>query len=204
MSGIFEYNGGSIVGMKGKNCIAVACDRRFGQQMSTITTNYQKVFKIQDNILLALSGLNTDIHTFYALMEKEINLYNLKENRKMKPTTFANLVASALYERRFGPFFVTPIVAGLENGKPILATYDSIGCKSDLDDFQVGGTGGNYIYGACEAFFKPDMSPEELEEVIGQSLVSGCDRDALSGWGGVVYVLTEQKITVKILKTKQT
>jgi 20S proteasome alpha/beta subunit len=36
---------------------------------------------------------------------------------------------------RFGPFFVTPIVAGLENGKPILATYDSIGCKSDLDDF---------------------------------------------------------------------
>ena len=34
-------------------------------------------------------------------MEKEINLYNLKENRKMKPTTFANLVASALYERRY-------------------------------------------------------------------------------------------------------
>lgn len=27
---IFEYNGGSIVGMKGKNCIALACDRRFG------------------------------------------------------------------------------------------------------------------------------------------------------------------------------
>lgn len=74
-------------------------------------------------------------------MEKEINLYNLKEERKMKPTTFANLVASSLYEKRFGPFFVTPIVAGLENGKPILATYDSIGCKSDLDDFQVGGTG---------------------------------------------------------------
>lgn len=30
MSGIFEYNGGSIVGMKGKNCVAIACDRRFG------------------------------------------------------------------------------------------------------------------------------------------------------------------------------
>lgn len=32
--------------------------------------------------------------------------------------------------------------------------------------------------------------------------MSGCDRDALSGWGGVVYVLTENKISVKILKTK--
>jgi 20S proteasome subunit beta 3 len=46
------------------------------------------------------------------------------------------------------------------------------------------------------------MSPEELEEVISQSLVSGCDRDALSGWGGVVYVMTDKNITIKVLKTK--
>lgn len=32
--------------------------------------------------------------------------------------------------------------------------------------------------------------------------MSGCDRDALSGWGGVVYVLTESEITAKVLKTK--
>ena len=36
---------------------------------------------------------------------------------------------------RFSPFFVSPIVAGLEEGKPVLATYDSIGCTSDLDNF---------------------------------------------------------------------
>ncbi|KAM3139843.1 hypothetical protein pb186bvf_008085 [Paramecium bursaria] len=213
MSGIFEYNGGSIVGMKGKNCIALACDRRFGQQMQTITMNFQKVFKMQDNILLALGGLATDIQTFHALMEYKLNLYNLKENRKMKPSTFANLVASSLYERRFSPFFVSPIVAGLEEGKPVLATYDSIGCTSDLDNFQVGGTASDQqninfilpsIYGACESFFKPDLSPEELEEVLAQALVSGCDRDAASGWGGLVYVMTEKNITIKFLKTKQT
>lgn len=53
----------------------------------------------------------------------------------MKPETFANLVGSSLYEKRFGPYFVSPIVAGLQDGTPILATYDSIGCKSDLDNF---------------------------------------------------------------------
>lgn len=67
MSGIFEYNGGSILGMKGDKCIAVACDRRFGQERQTITTNFQKVFKMQDNILLALGGLNTDVLTLYSL-----------------------------------------------------------------------------------------------------------------------------------------
>jgi len=111
-------------------------------------------------------------------MEYKLNLYNLRENRKMKPKTFASLVASSLYEKRystqkyeyyrFGPFFVTPIVAGLEeNGEPVVSTYDSIGCTSDNDNFQVGGTASDYIYGACESFFRPDLSPEELEDVLG-------------------------------------
>lgn len=43
-----------------------------------------------------------------------------------------------LKKKRFGPFFVTPIVAGLENGKVILASYDSIGCIS-IDTVAVGG-----------------------------------------------------------------
>ena len=30
---IFEYNGGAMVAMKGKNCIAIACDRRLGVQL---------------------------------------------------------------------------------------------------------------------------------------------------------------------------
>jgi 20S proteasome subunit beta 3 len=46
------------------------------------------------------------------------------------------------------------------------------------------------------------LSPEELEDILGQSLVSGCDRDAASGWGGVVYIMNKDQITVKILKTK--
>jgi 20S proteasome subunit beta 3 len=45
----------------------------------------------------------------------------------MKPSTFANLVSTSLYEKRFGNFFVTPIVVGVENNKAVICTYDSIG-----------------------------------------------------------------------------
>jgi len=31
MSDIFSYNGGSIVGMVGDNCVALGSDRRLGQ-----------------------------------------------------------------------------------------------------------------------------------------------------------------------------
>mmetsp|Transcript_35082 Transcript_35082/g.31609 ORF Transcript_35082/g.31609 Transcript_35082/m.31609 type:complete len:204 (+) Transcript_35082:43-654(+) len=201
---IFEYNGGAIVAMKGKNCIAIACDRRLGVQLQTISTNFQKVFKMQDNLLLGLTGLGSDIQTFHALMEYKLNLYTLKENREMKPQTFANLIATSLYEKRFGPYFVTPIVAGLQNGTPVLATYDSIGCISDSDPFQVGGTASDSLLGAAETLYKKDMEAEELVECCAQTLLAGMDRDILSGWGGVAYLLTEEGIKIKTLKTKQT
>lgn len=108
---IFEYNGGTIVGMVGKDCVGIAADRRFGKQMLTLTNDFQRVFKMQDNIIMGLSGLGTDVQTFSAVMEQEINLYTLKENKPMKPTTFCNLVAYSLFEKRY-PFFNAVLAVG--------------------------------------------------------------------------------------------
>ena len=33
------------------------------------------------------------------------------------------------------------------------------------------------------------QGPEQLFETVSQCLLSGMDRDALSGWGAVVYVM---------------
>lgn len=63
MSNPFEINGSALVAMKGKGCVAMATDRRLGVQFQTVATNFQKVFQMQDNILLGLSGLGTDIQT---------------------------------------------------------------------------------------------------------------------------------------------
>jgi len=35
----------------------------------TLTNDFQRVFKMQDNIIMGLGGLGTDIQTFSALME---------------------------------------------------------------------------------------------------------------------------------------
>ena len=102
---IHEYNGGTLVGMVGKDCVGIACDRRFGKELLTITNDFQRVFKMQDNIIMGLGGLGTDVQTFSAQMEEKINLYSLKENKPMKPTTFCNLVAYSLFEKRYTPVY---------------------------------------------------------------------------------------------------
>lgn len=57
------YNGNSLVGMIGKQSVCIGADTRIGVNFQTVATNFQKVFKIQDNILMGLAGLGTDIQT---------------------------------------------------------------------------------------------------------------------------------------------
>jgi len=71
----------------------------------------------------------------------------------------ANLVSSSLYERRFGPFFVSPVVAGIDqkSGKPFICGFDSIGCIDFAKDFIVSGTASDQLFGTCEGLWEPDL-----------------------------------------------
>ncbi|KAG1326617.1 Proteasome, subunit alpha/beta [Cocos nucifera] len=125
---IFEYNGSALVAMVGKNCFAIASDRRLGVQLQTIATDFQRIFKIHDKLYVGLSGLATDAQTLYQRLAFRHKLYQLREERDMKPETFASLVSALLYEKR-------------ELAK----------------DFVVSGTASESLYGACESMCKPNM-----------------------------------------------
>lgn len=133
-SQIFEYNGSAVVAMVGKNCFAIASDRRLGVNLQTIATDFQRIYKIHDKLYIGLSGLATDAQTlwvylsawrFHSLIRQRCGglsafffsllfgagryqrlvfrhkLYQLREERDMKPQTFASLVSALLYEKRF-------------------------------------------------------------------------------------------------------
>lgn len=52
--------------MKGKDCVAIASDRRFGVQMQTISVDFDKIFELAPNTYIGLAGLATDVQTVYA------------------------------------------------------------------------------------------------------------------------------------------
>ena len=87
------------------------------------------------HLWVGLPGLATDIQTVKQKIEFRMNMYELKETRQMRPKTFANMVSNMLYERRFGPFFVEPIVAGLdpETFAPYICNMDLIGMVAESD-----------------------------------------------------------------------
>jgi len=154
-----------------------------------------------DKTFVGLSGLASDVQTLSQHLEFKINLYGLKEERQMEPKVVGNLLSSMLYEKRFGPWFCEPVVAGLgKDNKPFLCAFDFIGAMSKNDEFCVSGTASEQLYGVCESFWRPDMNKDELFETIAQCLLSAVDRDCLSGWGGEVHVITPTEVITKKLK----
>mmetsp|Transcript_22815 Transcript_22815/g.68493 ORF Transcript_22815/g.68493 Transcript_22815/m.68493 type:complete len:205 (+) Transcript_22815:236-850(+) len=198
---ILQHNGAAIVCMAGKDCVAIAADTRFGLQQQTVACDFQKVFKMTDRVFVGLAGLATDVQTLRATLKFKLALYALREERVMKPEAFSALLSHMLYEKRFGPYFVEPVVAGLkDDGTPFLCGMDLIGAPVYTDDFVVSGTCTPNLNGMCESMWRPGMAPDELFETISQCLLASVDRDALSGWGAVVHVITPQGVTSKQLK----
>lgn len=198
---IFEYNGSAIVAMAGKDCVAIGSDLRFGVQLQTLATDYKKIHKIHDQLFIGLAGLGTDAETLAQRFAFKHNLYRLREERDIKPSAFGQMVSATLYERRFGPYFCQPVIAGLEpDGTPYLCGMDSIGAQETAKDFMVAGTATDSLLGICESLWRPDLGPEELFETVSQALLSGQDRDCLAGWGAVVYVITKDKVIARTLK----
>jgi 20S proteasome subunit beta 3 len=199
--------------MTGYNCVAIASDTRYGIQQQTISSDFQRIYSINSKTYVALPGLATDVQTVVNKLKYRNKLYELREDREIRPRVFGSLVSSMLYEKRFGPFFVEPMIAGLErredwekdellntsqsnksnsnvNNKeekqseyvPFICAMDLIGAPVYTNDFLVGGTANEQLYGVCEAMYKPNMDPEQLFETVSQCLLAAVDRDCLSGW----------------------
>jgi 20S proteasome subunit beta 3 len=229
--------------MTGKDCVAIACDLRLGMQSLTVSNNFPKIFNYAPSTYMGLTGLATDVTTVSDLFRYKVNMYRLREERYISPQTLANLISSSLYERRFGPYFVSPVVAGINqtSGKPFICGFDSIGCIDFAKDFIVSGTASDQLFGTCEGLWEPDLvrlaffynsnelicapfhlsfcefvpvvglflansyeqGPDELFETISQALLNAVDRDALSGWGAIVYIIEKDKVTKRLLKGRQ-
>ncbi|KAJ2300263.1 proteasome core particle subunit beta 3 [Coemansia sp. RSA 2706] len=196
-----EMNGSAIVAMVGKNCVAIATDKRLGQQALTVDMGFEKVFPVTDSMYIGLAGLATDVKTLRDRFRMRVNLYKHREERTIEPGTFANLVSHTLYERRFGPYFVEPVIAGLDkNQQPFICNMDLIGNINYAKDFVVCGTASDNLFGMCESLWEPDLGPEDLFEMVSQALLNAVDRDAMSGWGAVVHIITPDGTITRELK----
>ncbi|KAB2612170.1 proteasome subunit beta type-3-A [Pyrus ussuriensis x Pyrus communis] len=164
---ITEYNGSALVAMVGKNCFAIASDRRLGVQLQTVATDFKRISQVHDRLFIGLSGIRgscfgtscTSFPVIAGLGDEDkpfiCTMDSIGAKELAKDFVVAGTASESLYgacEAMFKPDMVT-------ERSPISCTLLSL----------------------CE--------PEELFETVSQALLSSVDRDCLSGWGGHVFVV---------------
>ena len=62
-----------MVAMVGKDCVAIAADRRLGVQAQTVSTDFKKIYEMNDKLYVGFYGLATDAQTVY--VNKNVHVY---------------------------------------------------------------------------------------------------------------------------------
>jgi 20S proteasome subunit beta 3 len=165
------------------------------------------VWMPHSNVLVAFVGLEGDVQSLYQDLQTQVDsrlgralgfgLLDNKRSRQISPRAMTSVTSHLLYQRR-GAYYVEPIVVGLsgssEANEPFLCAMDMIGAQSFSKSFVCSGAASKSLYGTAEALWKPDLEPDELAEVCGKAFQSALERDCLSGYGVLVYLVTSDGV----------
>ncbi|MGY8701762.1 MAG: archaeal proteasome endopeptidase complex subunit beta [Candidatus Poseidoniales archaeon] len=179
--------GTSTLGICFKGGAVVGADHRATMGHFIANKNVQKLFKIGDNLALTTAGLVGHAQSLSRMLAAEVNLYELKRNKKMSVTAAATLTANILGGR---PFWVQLLIVGMDDDGPSVYSIDSAG-GSIPDKYCATGSGSPYMYGVLEDGFSDNMSEKEALKLASRALSASGQRDAASGNGMDLAVITD-------------
>jgi 20S proteasome subunit beta 6 len=112
----YSDNGGSTVAVAGEDFVVVASDTRLTNGgFGILSRNVDKLFQLTDESVLAACGCWGDVLTLTKLVNARIKMYKYNHNRTMTTPATAQMLANMLYSKRFFPYSVRNILAGLDD-----------------------------------------------------------------------------------------
>ncbi len=184
----------TALGLKFKNGVVLAADRRVSYGTFVLSRAARKVFPVNDRVGVAFAGIPADMQELYDSLVYNVRIYEMDEGRKATPSNVARLLSILLYSGRFTRFFLAEVVVGgLSPEGPKIIAVDAAGGMLE-DDFAAEGTGAQLATGILEREFRKDMSESEAVELAKRAMIAAIERDAMSGDGIDILVVTEEGI----------
>jgi len=199
---VITVPGACGVAIKCKDGVVLGNDRRATWGYTVTNKSTKKLFKITDYIGIAAYGLIGDFQILVKIMKAQANLYKLETGERISTKSMGKLVSNYLYSRKMFPLLTNLIIAGVDKDGPKLYTLDAIGSLMP-DDYGTAGTGMLLSIGILEAEYKPDMTIEEGEKLVEKAIKNSIKRDAMSGNGIDLLIITKDGGTDKFIEIKE-
>jgi proteasome beta subunit len=178
--------GTSTIGITFDGGVVVGADHRATMGHFIANKSVQKLFRIADNMALTTAGLVGHAQSLARTLAAELRLYELKQGNLMTVKGAATLTANILVGR---PHYVQLLIVGVDDSGPSVYSIDSAG-GSIPDVYCATGSGSPYMYGVLEDQYREGMTEKSALQVAAKSLLASAQRDAASGNGMDLAVIT--------------
>lgn len=181
-----------------------------------------KVFKIGGDdetgegahILLSVVGFAADGNALKERLDAVVKMYKYQHGKRMSARACAQRLSTILYQKRFFPYYVHAILAGVdEDGKGLLFSYDPVG-SYESEHCRAAGSAASlitpfldnqvnfknqYIPGSGEGLSLQQRQPEPLprstvEQLVRDAFTSAVERHIEVGDGLQMVVVTKDGI----------
>jgi len=172
-----------------KDSVVAAAEHRATMGTMIAHKVAKKIYKIDEHMLLTTAGLVGDAQVLARYLMAEAELYKMEREEKMPVEGAATLMANILNQRKFYPYYVQLIVAGVDDTGPHVFSLDAAGGSIE-DIYTSTGSGSPFVLGVLEDGYKEGMDVEEGINLALKAMVAAMKRDSASGNGIDIVVIT--------------
>ena len=190
----------SIVGIVCKDGIVMGGDRRATAGSIIMSKNEKKVVNVNDYIVVAGTGVASDIELNKRVFSAELKLKELKTKSRPTVREAATLFGMMAYRNIRNPSMIMSVVGMLiagvnEDGKTELYTIEPAGGVYKVEEYDANFSSGMpYILGFLERQYKKDLSIKEGVELAKECIKASTQRDVGSGNEIDVFTITKDGI----------
>jgi len=208
----YESNGGSIISVAGPDFAVIGSDSRLSEGYSILSRAQPHLYQLQSNAVIGSVGFHGDCLTFTKTLEIRLKMYEHEHNKKASTPAIAQLVSTMLYNRRFFPFYVNTVIAGINNeGEGCIYSYDPVG-SYERETYRAGGSSASLLQPLLDnqlgkknqtsAFelnktYTVKSSKEQVINLVKDAFISATERDIYTGDSLIINVITKDGVKVE-------
>jgi proteasome beta subunit len=191
-----SMKGTTTIGINFAGGVILATEKRATMGLMIASKKAKKVYQVADRIGMTTAGGVGDAQQLARILTVECNLYQIRRSRSITVGATATLLSNYLNQNRYFPYYVQLLVGGIDETGPSVYSVDAMGGATREEEVVATGSGSPMAYGVLEDRFKPNMTEEEAIELAVRGLKSAMKRDAGSGEGIQVVVITKDKYQI--------
>lgn len=197
--------GTTTVGIKCREGIVLAADKRATAGHMIVDKHAEKLHQLDTHIAITIAGLVSDAQFLTKLARAEIQLKKVRTHAPVTLKEAANLLANLTYANirklTMIPGIVGFVIGGVDADGSHLYNIGVDGSVTEEDDYTSDGSGSVFAYGVLDTLYRKDMPIDEGMKLALKALNAAMQRDSATGNG--VDVITITKDGVKRVLTKK-